>query len=97
MYASARKYQVDPASVGEITKKVEEGFIPLVSGVPGFVAYYLVDAGGGTVATINIFESQAGAVESNRRASDWVGGSIASLIPAAPEITAGEVTVHKWR
>ena len=88
--------QVESAPrVEELTQKVEEDFVPIVSGAPGFVAYYLVDAGGGGVASVSIFESQAGADESNRRAADWVKGSIASLIPAPPEITAGQVTVHK--
>ncbi len=95
MYASVRKYQMDPASVGELTQKVEEGFVPIVSGVPGFIAYYVVDGGDGTVLSINIFENQAGAEESTKRAADWVGESIASHLPNAPEATAGEVTVHK--
>lgn len=95
MYASVRKYQVDPGSVAEITQKVQQEFVAIVSEVPGFVAYYLVDGGGGTVSTVSIYENQAGAEESNRRAADWVKGSLASLISAPPDITAGDVTVHK--
>ncbi len=97
MYASVRKYQMDPASVDELTRKVEGGFVPIVSGVPGFIAYYVVDGGDGTVLSINIFENQAGAEESTKRAADWVGKSIASLLPNAPEVTAGEVPVHKTK
>ncbi len=69
--------------------------MPIVSEAPGFIAYYVLDAGDGVVASINIFEDQAGAEESNRRAAGWVKENVASMLPTPPEITAGEVTVHK--
>ncbi len=99
MYASIRRYKMDPASVDELKRRVEGGFISIVSDVPGFVAYYIVSAGEGEVVAINVFEDQASAEESTRRAADWVGGNIASLITTAPEVTEGEVIVqvHKVR
>ena len=95
MYASVRRYGIDPASLDELKGRVEEGFVPIVSGVPGFVAYYVVSSGDGEVVSINIFENKAGADESTRRAADWVGENLASLLPNAPEVAAGEVIVHK--
>ncbi|MFQ5894817.1 MAG: hypothetical protein ACE5JJ_03235 [Nitrospinota bacterium] len=97
MYASVRRYKVDPGSVGELARRVNEGFVPIVGGVRGFVAYYVVSAGDGVVLSINIFEDQAGADESNRRAANWVKQNIASLLPTPPQIAAGEVIVHKAR
>ena len=46
MYASVRRYEgvTDPS---EVTRLAQEGFIPIISEMPGFVAYYLVDAGRG--------------------------------------------------
>ncbi len=94
MYASVRRYEIDPASLDELKGLVEEGFVPIVSGVPGFVAYYVVSEGDGTVFSINIFEDKAGADESTRRAADWVGENLASLLPNAPEVAAGEIIVQ---
>ncbi len=94
MYASVRRYKMDPAFVGELKHRVEGGFVPVVTGVPGFVSYYVVSAGDGTVVSINIFEDHVGAEESTRRAADWVMENIACLLPDAPEITAGEVIVQ---
>ncbi len=94
MYASVRRYKMDPAFVGELKHRVEESFIPVVSGVPGFVAYYVVSAGDGEVVSINIFEDHVGAEESTRRAADWVMENLATLLPDAPEVTAGEVIVQ---
>jgi hypothetical protein len=88
---------MDPGSVDELMRRVEEGFLPIVSEAPGFIAYYAVDAGEGVVASINIFEDQAGAEESDKRAADWVRADVASLLPNPPQTTAGEITVHKAR
>lgn len=96
MYASVRRYDgVDPRSVEEIVRRVEEGFVPIISKAPGFIAYYAVNVGEGVTASISIFEDQAGLEESNRMAADWVKENLASLLPNPPEITAGEVLAHK--
>ena len=95
MYASIRRYQIKPGAMPEITRRVNEGFVPIISKAPGFVAYYLVDAGNDIGATVSVFDDQAGAEESNRMAADWVKENIAALVASAPQITAGEVVGHK--
>ncbi len=95
MYVSVRWYETYPAVVDEAMRRVEEGFAPLISKAPGFIAYYALDAGGGVVVSISIFTNQAGAEESNTVAAEWVMENLASLVPDPPEITAGEVKVHK--
>jgi hypothetical protein len=94
MYATVRRYEgvTDPS---EIARRVKEGFVPLISQVPGFLAYYWVDAGSSVMVSTSIFADQAGAEESNRRAADWVRQNIAPLLPHPPQITAGEVVAHK--
>jgi hypothetical protein len=95
MYASIRKYK--SSDVAETVKRVHEGFVPIISKAPGFVAYYVVDGGGGSLASVSLFETQGGAEESNRMAADWVKANLASLMAGPPEITAGEVEVSKTR
>jgi quinol monooxygenase YgiN len=94
MYVAIRRYEVDPSSAEEITRHVREGFLPLVSQAPGFIAYYWLDAGNGVMASVNVFEDQAGADESVRLAADYVREHLASLITNPPQITAGEVVAH---
>lgn len=91
MFISVRSYKVDPANIPEITKRAKEGFIPIIKGSPGFIAYYGVDHGGGSVATVSIFEDQAGAEESNRRAASWVKENLAGLLDSPPEIITGDI------
>ncbi len=95
MYVSVRHYEMDAETVDELMRRVEEGFVPIISNAPGFIAYYVLDAGEGVVASISIFTDQAGAEESNRMAADYVKQNLATLLQSLPEITAGEVKVHK--
>lgn len=82
----------DPAEAG---RRVREGFVPLVSQIPGFVSYYWVNAGGGVMVSTSVFEDQAHEEESNRRAADWVRENLAALLPNPPQITAGEVVAER--
>ena len=47
MYAVIRRYQFDPKSSEEISRRIREGFIPLFRKTPGFVAYHWLDTGDG--------------------------------------------------
>jgi len=93
LYATVRRYEgvTDPAEAG---RRVKEGFVPLVSKIPGFVAYYWVNAGGGVMISTSVFEDQVHEEESNRRAAEWVRANLAALLPNPPSITAGEVVAH---
>ncbi|MCW7941361.1 hypothetical protein AAW14_04715 [Streptomyces hygroscopicus] len=90
MYAAVRRYEgvTDTAEAGRL---VSEGFVPLMRQVPGFVAYYWVDAGNGVMISTSVFEDQAGAEESVSRAADFARDNLASLLPNPPQVTAGQV------
>ncbi|MEU3726690.1 hypothetical protein [Streptomyces sp. NPDC031705] len=90
MYAAVRRYEgvTDPAEAGRL---VNEGFVPLMRQVAGFVAYYWVDAGDGVMVSTSVFQDRAGADESIERAADFVRDNLASLLPRPPQVTAGEV------
>ncbi len=95
MHTAIRQYQVDPGSVDEITRGVNEGLLPLINDVSGFKAYYALDAGGGRIASVSVFEDRAGAEESSRVAADWIRQNMASLFPNPPEVLQGEVVAHE--
>jgi hypothetical protein len=94
MYVTVRRYEgvTDPAEAG---RRVNEGFLAIISKVPGFVAYYWVDAGSGVMISTSVFQDQSGEEESNKLAADYVREKMASLLPKPPQITAGEVIAHK--
>ena len=95
MYATVRRYE-GVTNAREAGKRVNEGFVPVISKLPGFVAYCWVDAGGGVMISTSIFEDQASEEESNRKAAEWVRqNDMNSLMPNPPRITAGEVVSYK--
>ena len=94
MYATVRRFEgvTDTRKAGQL---VDEVFVPIISEIPGFVAYYWVDAGDGVVVTTSVFEHQAAEEESNWRAGEFNAQHLAALVPNPPQITAGEVVAYK--
>ena len=95
MYVAVRRYEgvTDPS---EVIRHVNEGFLPIISEVAGFVNYYFVDAGEGVLLSVSVYEHKSGAEESTWRAGEYIGEhGLASLFPNPPQITEGEVVAHK--
>ena len=98
MYAAVRRFEgvTDSQKVMQVAK---EGFVPIISQMPGFVAYYLVDAGDGVTVSTSIFEHKDAEEQSTFRAGEFVQEHLVPLMPNPPQVTAGEVVVYKgvWR
>jgi hypothetical protein len=89
MYGVIRKYRT--TDIEELSRRVQDEFVPKVREVPGFVAYYVIDGGDGSVASITLCETSSGVEESTSRATQWVGDAVSDLVQGDPEVTAGEV------
>src|SRR5215813_6535040 len=97
MYAMVRRYD-GVTNSREAGKRVNESFVPLISQLPGFVAYDWVDAGGGVMISTSVFQDKASALESDRKAEEWVRqNNMLSVMPNPPQITEGEVVAHKGK
>jgi hypothetical protein len=94
MYASIRQAKAKTGKVEELTRRVKEGAIPIISDVEGFRAYYVVYAGDDTVTAISIFNDYAGAEESNKRVLTWIEQSLTPLLAGPATAMAGPVIVH---
>jgi hypothetical protein len=94
MYVAVRRYEgvSDPQKVAKVA---EEGFVPIISELPGFVAYYAVDAGDGVMAATSVFEHKDAEEQSTFRAGEFVGEHLAPLLPNPPQVTAGEVVNYR--
>ena len=96
MYVAVRRYEgvTNPSEAGRI---VDEGFVPIISGMPGFVAYYWVDAGDGVMISTSVFEHKDAEEQSTFMAGEFVAEHLEPLMPNPPQITAGEVVAYKGR
>jgi hypothetical protein len=94
MYVAVRRYEgaTDPQRVAQL---VDEIFVPIISELPGFVAYYAVDAGDGVVLSTSVFEHKDAEEQSTFLAGEFVAEHLATLLPNPPQITAGEVLTYK--
>jgi hypothetical protein len=90
MYVVIRKFS-RLRSVAEAARRAESGIGHLMKESPGFVGYYVFDAGDGSGGSVTLFDSREEALAANEKALAWIQGSLADLISGEPEITAGEV------
>lgn len=72
MNVAIRRYTSDPEIIAKLKAALEEHFLPEISRVPGFSAYYAVDCGNGDIATISVFETREGEQHSMRLAQEFV-------------------------
>ena len=94
MYVAVRRYEgvTDPQKAGKVG---QEGFVPLISEMPGFVAHYLVDAGDGVMVATSVFEHKEAEEQSTFVAGEFVAEHLAPLLPNPPQVTAGELVAYK--
>ncbi len=91
MYGTIRRYKVHKPK--EFNEKVNSSFINVIRKVPGFISYIAIDEGEGWWASLSLFETRDGIIQSDRAAAEWVKANAAGLVSGAPEITEGPVVV----
>ncbi|HEV8264951.1 MAG TPA: hypothetical protein VGQ06_08355 [Gemmatimonadales bacterium] len=94
MHAVIRRYRVRLGTVASAAQHAETSLLPQMNQLPGFVAYYLLDAGDGVLASISVCETSEGADASAALAADWFRSDWPAFQVIPPEITDGEVLVH---
>jgi hypothetical protein len=94
MYAVIRRYQFDEGDSEQVDREIREEFVPLVEKMPGFVAYYWLNTGEGSGASLSVFQDKAGAEESVRAAVNFAQQHWAGMSVSKPEILQGEVKAH---
>jgi hypothetical protein len=89
-WLTVRRYEgvTDTKETERLTK---EGFVPLISKLPGFISYYWTDAGNGVMISVSVYTNKEAEEESNRIAADFVKQHMTALLPNPPRLTAGHV------
>ncbi|HEY7151284.1 MAG TPA: hypothetical protein VH391_06360 [Solirubrobacterales bacterium] len=95
MHASVRKYKVDEEQIEELSRRIEDAFVPRLSGIPGFGGYYVVDATHGIVITVTLGEDAAAVERSTELATEFVRDELTDLEIERIEAAHGEVLVER--
>jgi len=90
-YMAIRQYHIIPGTGEEFLHRVQAGFVPIISRMPGFIAYDALQIGNDQIVSISVFATPLGVVESTPRALQWVRENIAELLQGMPEVMAGQV------
>jgi excisionase family DNA binding protein len=86
VYAAIRRYRVDSDLCSEVVKLILERFVPLIKESQGLMAYYVLEAEDGVLATITICEDKEKVEESSRVATEWLKQYLASSIVSTEEL-----------
>ncbi len=97
MYTVVRLYKIKAGSYDQLVASAQNGFLDILSSVPGFVGYYMVNTGKDSVMTISLFESQEGAYASTTAAARWIKANIADLVEMPPTVIAGDAALYHTR
>ena len=90
-YMAIRKYHIVPGTGEEFLHRVQAGFVPIISRIPGFIAYDALQIGNDHIVSISVFDTPLGVIESTPRALQWVQENIAEFIQGMPEVMVGQV------
>lgn len=91
MYATLRIYEMASEWDDELTRQIDEGFLPALKELPGFVSYQALSAGSRVFASVTVMTDRAAAAASDRLAAQFVQRHAADRFPSPPEITCGAV------
>ena len=70
----------------KVAQLVEEKYVPIISEMPGFVAYYWVDAGDGVMVSTSVFEHKDAEEQSTFVAGEFVAEHLEPLLPNPPQV-----------
>jgi hypothetical protein len=71
MFASMRRYRLQPESSDEFMRRVDESFADQIAAQPGFVSYGLIDCGAGDLFSLSLFLEESQAEASRDLARGW--------------------------
>jgi hypothetical protein len=96
MFATIRRYDgVEQNRTTELTSKVNETLVPKLNKLPGFVGYYLIEAGNGVFSSLSLFETREQGMESTKFVATWIREEkLDTILPNEPKITSGQVVAH---
>jgi hypothetical protein len=95
MFASMRRYRLQPGDLAEFTRRVDASFADDIAGRPGFVSYQLIDCGGGDLFTLSLFLEPGQAEASRELAQRWTEDNLQDIEHTRFDAIRGESVVSR--
>jgi hypothetical protein len=95
MFASMRRYRLQPGSSAEFMRRVDESFADEIASRPGLVSYQLIDCGGGDLFTLSIFLEPGQAEASRLLAQRWTQDNLRDIEHTRFDAIHGESLVSR--
>jgi len=96
LYAAIRRYRIGPNNqLSEVIQQILERFVPLIKESQGLLAYYVLEAEDGVIATITICEDKEKVQASSRIASEWLKQYLAASIVSNEEVNSFSLEVEE--
>jgi hypothetical protein len=78
-HARVAIYTLTSGTIGDVSRKAEQGMLPVFAEQPGFIRYGLIECGNQAVS-ISLWETEAEASAANAVAVAWVRDNIAQNV-----------------
>jgi hypothetical protein len=97
MYGVIRIYKMKSAAkdIDKVVAATRDGFLPIVTKMPGFASYTMALSETGELVTIGFFLDRADAEESTRLAGEWVCDNVMWAVEGPPKTAGGEVRLQE--
>ncbi len=95
MFAAIRRGKLKPGMSGEFAERVKSGALPVMKGMEGFKAYYLVIGADETVMAVSLFTNRAVAESSTQKLLPWIKENLGPLLASPTEAIDGEVVISE--
>ena len=93
MYVQVARYKLGAKSADELVPRIEQGNLPVMREVPGFVEYYALRLADNEVASVAVFHDRSGVEEAENRLADWIEQTVKEFDITPGEVSEGEVLV----
>ena len=91
MVITIRSRKIASGPVDVLMHTLDKEFVPVISKEPGFVAYYVIDSGNGSVTAISVFEDSTTSQISNLLAETWISEHLGHMVPGMADVISGPV------
>jgi hypothetical protein len=95
MFASMRRYRLQPDVQAEFMRRVDESFADQIAAQPGFASYELIDCGDGDLFTLSFFLEAGQAERSRKLARRWTEEHLQDIEHVRYDAVHGESVVGR--